>query len=58
MKNSIHVISQKRKIDRFFIQTNIIMLKNYLLKNYSHLKNNKNYFGGLCKICVTCLSKR
>jgi hypothetical protein len=26
MKNSIHVISPK-KLDRFFIQTNIIMLK-------------------------------
>jgi hypothetical protein len=59
MKNSIHVISQKKKKKRLFIQTSIIMLKRNILKNYSHLKNKKNYVGGICiKICVTWLSKQ
>jgi hypothetical protein len=49
------MISQKN-LDKFFIQTNINVLKeNILLKNYFHLKYNKNYVGGLCiKIRFIC----
>jgi hypothetical protein len=48
LKILIHVISQKH-LDKFFIQMSISMLKkNILLKNYFHLKDNKNYVGGLC----------
>jgi hypothetical protein len=35
-------------MNKFFIQTNISMLKkNILLKIYFHLKDNKNYVEGL-----------
>jgi len=38
----------KKHIDKFFIQTSISVLKkNILLKNYFHLKDNKNYLKGL-----------
>jgi len=39
----------KKHLDKFFIKTNISVLKkNILLKNYFHLKDDKNYIGGLC----------
>jgi hypothetical protein len=50
---------KKTHLDKFFIRMNISVLKkNILLKNYFHLKNDKNYVGGLyIKIYFTCLSK-
>jgi hypothetical protein len=38
----------KKRMHKFFIQMSISVLKeNILLKNYFHLKDDKNYFGGL-----------
>jgi hypothetical protein len=50
---------KKKHLDKFFIEMNINMLKkNILLKNYFHLKEDKNYVGGLwVKIHFICLSK-
>ncbi len=46
-------------MDKFFIQMNISVLeRNILLKNEFHLKDDKNYVGGLyIKICFICLVK-
>jgi hypothetical protein len=46
-------------MDKFFIQTNInVLKKNILLKKYFHLKNDKNYVGGFwIKIHFIFLSK-
>ncbi len=59
IKYMIHVISQEN-LDKFFIWTNISVLKKtILLKFYFHLKDDKNYVGGLCiKIHFIYLSKR
>jgi hypothetical protein len=47
----------KKHLDKFFIQTNISVLKkNILLRNYFHLKDEKNYVEGLyIKIHFICL---
>jgi hypothetical protein len=49
----------KKHLEEFFIQMNISVLKkNILLKNYFHLKVDKNYVEGLyIKIHFICLSK-
>jgi hypothetical protein len=50
----------KKHMDKFFIQMNIISVlkKNILLKFYFHLKDDKNYVGGLyIKFHFICLSK-
>jgi hypothetical protein len=50
----------KNNLDKFFIQTSISVLKKtILLKNYFHLKDDKNYVVGFyIKIHFICLSKR
>jgi hypothetical protein len=49
----------KKHMDKIFIQMNInVLKKNTLLKNYSHLKDDKNYVKRFCiKINFICLSK-
>jgi hypothetical protein len=48
LQSKTHVISQK-KMDKFFIQMSInVLKKNISFKNYFHLKDDKNYVGGLC----------
>jgi hypothetical protein len=49
----------KKYLDKFFIQMNISVLeKIILLKNYFHLKDDKNYVVGFyIKTHFVCLSK-
>jgi hypothetical protein len=59
LKSLTHVISQKKHLDKFFIQRSISVLKkNILLKFYFHLKDDKNYVVGFyIEIRFICVSK-
>ncbi len=54
----IHVISQKTFGQVFYSNKHKCEEKKHFVKNYFHLKNDKNYVGSLCiKIHFICLLK-
>jgi hypothetical protein len=58
IKILINVISQKTFGQAFHSNEHKFVEKNILLKNYFHLKDNKNYVGGLCmKFHFICFIK-
>ncbi len=57
LKSLTHVISQKTYGQVFHSNKHKCVEKKHLLKNYLHLKVDKNYVGGICiKLHFICLS--